>query len=524
MTEGTSVAVIGLGPAGLVALKNLRDEGFSVIGFDRNSYVGGLWQYSANEHTSVLETTVVNISKERACFTDYPFPEDIASHPTAAQVQEYLISYMKHFELEPYLRLNTSIKQVTFDEERQKWVVVFADEKKEYFDKVVVAIGGMIGMANMPNVEGIEKFAGASIHSQAFKRPKEYEGKKVMVVGFSNSATDTATQLVGVADKVYMAHRHGSRILPRSIDGVPVDHTHSMRLLTIQSLIAKFIPRLGEKLFDMMLKRMQDKSFNIRPEWRFEPPSNFIISDTLVPCLENGSIESVAGVKRILNHTAVELEDERKIDVDVIVWCTGYQSDFSIMDPSFDPTCRPEGWVKAAGSNNKSLFSLYYNVFSVKKPDSLAFLGNVFSAVSGFQLFDMASMAIAQVWAGKSRLPNRADMQTAVTDHHNWLISQAQHRHNVSPGTYDPGTWVRAMDDLAGTGVNEFLGYGWKGWLFWFKERKFCNLLMDGIWSPHIHRVFDVGKRKCWAGAREAVQKVNESVAAMKEHGKDKGA
>jgi ribulose 1,5-bisphosphate synthetase/thiazole synthase len=82
MAENTSVAVIGLGkfpdivlikrhdltcagPAGLVALKNLREEGFDAIGFDRNSYIGGLWQYSAKGQTSVMETTVVNISKER---------------------------------------------------------------------------------------------------------------------------------------------------------------------------------------------------------------------------------------------------------------------------------------------------------------------------------------------------------------------------------------------------------------------------------------------------------------------------
>lgn len=160
-----------------------------------------------------METTRVNISKERACFTDYPFPEDVPSHPTAAQVQEYLISYMKHFKLEPYIRLDTCIKQITFDEECCKWAVEFGDEKKAYFDKVVVAIGGMIGKANMPSVDGIEKFAGVSVHSQAFKRPEEYKGKKVMVVGFSNSATDTATQLVGVAEKVYLAHRHGSRVV-----------------------------------------------------------------------------------------------------------------------------------------------------------------------------------------------------------------------------------------------------------------------------------------------------------------------
>ncbi|RMZ67375.1 dimethylaniline monooxygenase 2 [Pyrenophora seminiperda CCB06] len=503
MAENTTVAVIGLeytkltykGPAGLVALKNLRDEGFSVTGFDRNSYIGGLWQYSANDHTSVLQTTMVNISKERACFTDYPFPEDIPSHPTAAQVQEYLIGYMKHFNLEPYIRLNTCIKQITFDEQGQKWVVGFGGEKQEFFDKVVVAIGGMVGRANMPNIDGIEKFAGSSVHSQAFKRPKDYKGKKVMVVGFSNSAADTATQLVGVAEQVYLAHRHGTRILPRRIKGVPVDHTHSIRILTIQSLISRFFPRLSEKFFDTIVKRMQNKSFNIRPEWRFEPPGNIIVSDTLVPCLEKGSIKSVAGVKRILSRTEVELQDGTRIDVDAIVWCTGYQTDFSIIDPDFDPTCRPEAWLQAAGSNNKSLFSLYYNIFSLKKPDSLAFLGNVLTAVSGFQLFDMASMAITQVWAGKSQLPSVPDMRTAVQDHHDWLTKLAQCRYNVSPGQYDAGKWVKAMDDLAGTGVNEYLGYGWKGWLFWIKERKFCNLLMDGIWSPHIHRVFDVGKR-----------------------------
>lgn len=60
-----SVAVIGLGAAGLVAVKNLKEEGFNVTGFERNGYVGGLWKYSDNEYTSVLDTTIVNISKER---------------------------------------------------------------------------------------------------------------------------------------------------------------------------------------------------------------------------------------------------------------------------------------------------------------------------------------------------------------------------------------------------------------------------------------------------------------------------
>lgn len=36
-------------------MKNLLEEGFNVTGFDRNSYVGGLWHYNEeNKNISVL--------------------------------------------------------------------------------------------------------------------------------------------------------------------------------------------------------------------------------------------------------------------------------------------------------------------------------------------------------------------------------------------------------------------------------------------------------------------------------------
>lgn len=41
---------------GIVAVKNLLEEGFNVTGFDRNGYVGGLWHFTEDEDTlSVLE-------------------------------------------------------------------------------------------------------------------------------------------------------------------------------------------------------------------------------------------------------------------------------------------------------------------------------------------------------------------------------------------------------------------------------------------------------------------------------------
>lgn len=45
-----------------MALKNLAEEGFDVTGFERNGYVGGLWQYSDEDRTSVLECVYASTS------------------------------------------------------------------------------------------------------------------------------------------------------------------------------------------------------------------------------------------------------------------------------------------------------------------------------------------------------------------------------------------------------------------------------------------------------------------------------
>lgn len=45
------------GGMGLVAVKNLLEEGFDVTGFERSAYVGGLWHYTDDKDTlSVLQS------------------------------------------------------------------------------------------------------------------------------------------------------------------------------------------------------------------------------------------------------------------------------------------------------------------------------------------------------------------------------------------------------------------------------------------------------------------------------------
>ncbi|KAF4912184.1 Monooxygenase aurF [Colletotrichum viniferum] len=512
MDRGNRVAVIGMGSLGLVALKNCLEEGFEAIGFERSSYVGGLWKYTPDENkTSVLPTTIVNISKERGCFTDFPFPKDVPSQCSAKQVEDYLESYADHFKLCPFIRLNTQVGRVRHDETTKKWVIEIDGSPTEIFDRVIIATG-MNQTPNYPEIKGIQSFPGRQGHSKSFKRPEEFKGKRVLVVGFGNSGADTAVSLIGPAKNIYISHREGAYVIPRVNKGRPIDHTINVRFTKVQAFLESFFPKASESLFNRVVKGLQDNNFKIRPEWNLSPAPSLkttspVVSDEIIPALERGDVESVAGIGKVTGDE-VELTDGRVLQVDAIVYCTGYKADFSILDPKDDPANVPNPeWVAAKGARGKPLPRLYKNVLSEKHPESLAFMGCVAFATGAFQLYDLAAMAIVQTWKGASPLPPAKETSRIIDRQHAWITALAKER-NVMPVVVNGLEWTAWADRTAGTGVNEYLGWGWRGWKFWFQEPRFCRLLMGGIYSPHIYRYFD-GKRKKWGGARADIERLH---------------
>ncbi|KAM0323264.1 hypothetical protein ACHAQA_008855 [Verticillium albo-atrum] len=524
-SHSPTVAVIGLGVLGLVAAKNLVEEGFEVTGFERNTYVGGLWHYTDEDQTSVLPSeffgqppTVINISKERGCFTDFPFPDDTPSHCTAEHVQRYLESYVDHFDLTRRLRLGTTVTSVRRDDANDRWIVDIAGAGPQYFDKVVMA-AGINSRPRVPQLEGIDTFQGEVLHSRAFKRPELFEGKRVVVVGMGNTGADTAAALCDHADKIWISHKHGA-LMPRVLDGAPIDHTLTARKVAMMNFLELKLPRVADFLINTMVTKLQDRAFDIRPEWRLSPAPPIkhavpIISDNLVNLLASGQITSVPGIRRISGPRTVELDDGTELEADTIIWCTGYMTDFGLLERAVDPTRHTTPrWDAAIGSRGKPLARLYQNVFSLDHPQSLAFMGTVAFATGAFPLYDLCSMAVAQVWKGASPLPSGEEMSRAVDAQHDYICGIAESGSAV-PGWVRQGEWVAWADKAAGTRVSEHLGWGLAGWRFWLRDRRFYSMLADGIYTPFVWRVFE-GKRKRWDGARGAIEKVNAQVAARK--------
>lgn len=180
------VAVLGAGGSGLTSLKCCLDEGLEPECFEQNHDIGGMWLYSEDtSHSSIYNSTVINTSKEKNAFSDFPMPKEFPPFMSHDFMLEYYRLYAIHFDLMRYIRFSCKIVDVHRKEGR--WKVTYentADGKKEHklFDAVMVCTGHLTE-PRWVDFPGLDGFQGRVLHSHHYKTFKGFENKTVLVVG-----------------------------------------------------------------------------------------------------------------------------------------------------------------------------------------------------------------------------------------------------------------------------------------------------------------------------------------------------
>jgi len=175
------VCVIGAGPSGLVAARELRKEGHKVVVLEQNHDVGGQWLYEPNVeeedplgrkpflkvHSSIYESLRLTSPREIMGFSDFPFlvkkGRDMRRFPSHTELLLYLRDFCHYFSLRDLIRFNTRVDHVGMLDYGVcggdlKWIVRSMDintEKvvEEVFDAVVVATGHY-SQPRLPSIQG----------------------------------------------------------------------------------------------------------------------------------------------------------------------------------------------------------------------------------------------------------------------------------------------------------------------------------------------------------------------------------
>ena len=180
-----SVAIIGAGMSGILAAIRLRQAGVPFVILEKNADVGGTW----------LENTYpgarVDVSN---AFYSYSFAQR-TDWPKHYSTQDVLLDYFRdvahEFGIREHVRFNTEVVEASWDEAGTSWRLRMRtpDGSEETLEaQAVISAVGQLNRPLMPEIQGMETFAGPSFHSARWDHSVNLRGKRVVVIGTGASA------------------------------------------------------------------------------------------------------------------------------------------------------------------------------------------------------------------------------------------------------------------------------------------------------------------------------------------------
>jgi putative flavoprotein involved in K+ transport len=296
--EQYETVIVGAGQAGLAAGYHLKRRGETFVILHADERVGDPWR---KRWPSLRLYT-------RAKYDGLPgmrFPAGPHTFPGTNAMADYLESYATRFQLP--VRSGVHVERVSKDGERY---LVTAGERRFEADNVVVATGVM-------QVPVVPDFAGeldpriTQLHSSAYRSPAQLRTGAALVVGASHSGGDIAIEV---------AREHRTILSGRDTGQLP---------FSVESRRA----RVGSPLFKLLATRVLTVD---TPIGRKVGPS---IRSHGAPLLRVRSADlAAAGVERVFARTVgvhdglPVLDDGRVLEVENVIWCTGFRPDYSWID------------------------------------------------------------------------------------------------------------------------------------------------------------------------------------------------
>ncbi|MEI2714173.1 MAG: NAD(P)-binding domain-containing protein [Nocardioides sp.] len=424
--QGTQprVCIIGAGSSGLTAMQVLKARGIAYDCFELGSQVGGNWRYdNDNGVSSAYRSLHINTSREAMQYAAYPMPTSLPEYPSHWQIAQYFDDYVEHFGLRETITLRTEVTKV--EPAGSRWDVTFrsrdgGEPQSRTYDHVIVANGHHWSPRwPEPSFPGSDSFPGEQIHAHYYRTPDILQGKRVVVLGIGNSATDIAVESSRNAKETYLAMRRGAHILPKFLFGVPTDHLTSSPLargpFRLQKLGMKTMLRLAVgKVTDYGLPEPDHDVLEAHPT----------VSDDLLTRLGHGDITVKPNIARFDGSTVV-FTDGSTVEADVVVYCTGYQVSFPFL----------AGGVIDVRDNH---IDLYRRVVAPERP-GLYFLGLIQPLGAVMPLAEAQAHWVADLIAGEVSLPSLAEMRSQIQAYDHALRKRyvASKRHTIQVDAHD---------------------------------------------------------------------------------------
>ncbi|XP_067042812.1 dimethylaniline monooxygenase [N-oxide-forming] 2-like [Acropora muricata] len=391
------VIVVGAGWSGLMACKYMLEERLTVVALEKRSDVGGLWYFTQDTGVvTVMTSTKTTSSSSVTEMSDFPMPIEIGDFPKHEDILRYLKAYCDAFELWPHICFDHGVEKAS--KEGDIWKVE-CENGRVFKSKFLVISTGCNQIPNRSLEETILKhYEGEIRHSSELKTfdPK-HKGKRVMLIGGGETASDVVEEWCDHVDRLIWSIPRGMHFFRKLAKILP--NRQPQALDKASSRMMKFIaPYTKSKpglawicKWTSMGSLLAYQGHGIA-EWKNDAKffhcvinKNGHVLDRIdyKHCIPKGAIETIQG-KRVVFCDSTEEE------VDVIIQCTGYKTEFPMLSAA----------VRATPITDN-----YKYIFNMKDP-TLAFIGYVRPVLGSLiTITEIQSFFVSRVFSGRCRLP-----------------------------------------------------------------------------------------------------------------------
>lgn len=212
MTGRLDVVIVGAGVAGLQMLHQVRELGLTVRVFEAGGDVGGTWYWNRYPGARCdVESLEYSYQFSEELQQDWEWTERYSGQP---EILRYINHVVERFDLRRDIRFDTRVAALTYDESADRWTVR-TEAGEEVTARFVIMATGCLSSANVPNIVGMETFAGEIYHTGRWPHePVDLTGKRIGVIGTGSSGVQAIPVIAQEAGELYVFQRTAAYTLP----------------------------------------------------------------------------------------------------------------------------------------------------------------------------------------------------------------------------------------------------------------------------------------------------------------------
>jgi cyclohexanone monooxygenase len=333
--------VVGAGFAGLGTAVRLEQAGFAdFLVIDKGGEVGGTWR--DNKYPGAA----CDVPSQLYSFSFAPNPSWSRSFSPQPEIQQYLRDVAVRFGVLDRFRFGVELIDAAWDEADAVWRV--STSAGEVVADVVVSGTGGLSEPKLPDIAGIEDYAGVLFHTARWEHDVDLRGKRVAVIGTGASAIQVVPAIAGQVARLEVFQRTAPWVMPRNDRAYTALERAAFRLLppvqrayrtgiywALESRVPMFtgVPGLGATMAAAATRiatanihrGIKDPGLRARvtPDFRIGC-KRVLISNDYYPALARDNVDVVTEPIARVTPTGIVTADGIEHEVDVLIVATGF--------------------------------------------------------------------------------------------------------------------------------------------------------------------------------------------------------